>query len=60
MAMYADGECSAAWRPDRPPVDGNDYLGQYRAGRNALLQEWARLTGIPVTIVETCSAMVSE
>jgi hypothetical protein len=59
MAIDADGQLSAEWRPYLPPVGGN-YLEQYRSGRNALLQAWATATGIPVAIVETCSAMVSE
>ncbi len=59
MAIDADGQMSAEWRPHFPDVAG-DLIREYRAGRDDLVQEWARLTGIPVAIVETCSAQVPE
>jgi hypothetical protein len=58
MAIDAEGQCTALWRPNLPSGDEiRANIEAYRAGRNALLQEWATASGIPVTIIETVSEM---
>ncbi len=51
MTIDADGKVEAEWRPKLPDEPGA-YLEDYRWGRDNLVREWAKLTGIPVAIVE--------
>jgi hypothetical protein len=52
MTISALGQLTAEWSPHMPDRLTRKERAQYRAGRDALLAEFAKLTGLNMLIIE--------
>ena len=54
MTLKADGQMIARWRPDVPPPRSlsEKAIRQYQSGRNALMEEFGKMTGTRMMVVE--------
>ena len=52
MTISALGHVTAGWSPQMPDRLTRKERAQYRAGRNALVAEFAKVTGLNMMIIE--------